>query len=213
MKTALIAGYTGLVGLELLNLLLESDKYQKVIAIGRRKLGKEHPKLNEIIVDFDNLEFAQPIDDIFCCLGSTMKKAGSKEKFRLIDFQYPMNLATAGKEAGATSFVLVSAQGANEQSSFFYNKVKGELEIAIDGLAYDKYEILRPSLLLGDRSESRLAEDIGKIFMRALGFLFVGPLKNVKGVKASSVAHAMIYLANDGSAGKRVHKSGVIQRF
>ena len=213
MKTALIAGHTGLVGGELLNLLLESDKYQKVIAIGRRKLGREHPKLHELIVDFDNLEFNQDIDDVFCCLGTTMKKAGSRDKFRLVDFQYPLNIAVATKETGAKAFVLVSANGASKKSNFFYNQVKGELEEAVEKLAFDKYEIVRPSLLIGDRDESRFAEDLGKGFMKAFGFLFVGPLKNIKGIKGLSVARAMIYAANDGSGGKRIHKSGVLQRF
>ena len=118
MKTALIAGYTGLVGRELLNLLLASDKYQKVIAIGRRKLDIEHEKLVETVVDFDLIDIEGPVDDVFCCLGTTMKKAGSKERFRMVDFQYPLNLAIAGKNNGATTFVLVSASGANKNSLF-----------------------------------------------------------------------------------------------
>ena len=213
MKTALIAGYTGLVGRELLNLLLASDKYQKVIAIGRRKLDIEHEKLVVTVVDFDHIDIEGPVDDVFCCLGTTMKKAGSKERFRMVDFQYPLNLAIAGKNNGATTFVLVSASGANKNSLFFYNRVKGEIEEAIDRLAFGNYEVLRPSMLLGDRQETRIIEDIGKLFMKIFGFLFIGPLKNVKGVKASAVARAMIYLANDGSGGKRLHRSAVLQRF
>lgn len=213
MKTAVIAGYTGLVGRELLKLLLQSDKYAKVIALGRRKLEIEHKKLTEQVVDFDDLQFRESVDDVFCCLGTTMKKAGSREKFRLVDFQYPLNLAVSAKNLGASCFVLVSANGANKQSSFFYNQVKGELEEAIDKLAFNKYEVMRPSLLLGERQESRFAEDFGKIIMKLTGFLFIGPLKNIKGIKASSVAKAMIYAANDGSGGKRIHKSGVLQRF
>ena len=213
MKTALIAGYTGLVGRELLNLLLASDQYEKIIAIGRRKLGIEHNKLTEVVIDFDNMVINDHVDDVFCCLGTTMKKAGSREKFRMIDFQYPLNLAIVGKNNGAKTFVLISANGANVHSFFFYNRVKGELEAAIDRLAFTCYEIVRPSLLLGDRSETRFGEDIGKLFMRVFGFLFIGPLKNVKGIKASSVARAMIYLANDGSSGKRVHNSAVLQRY
>lgn len=213
MKTALIAGHTGLVGHELLELLLASDKYDKIIAVGRRKLGVKHAKLEEHIVDFDNLNIGDSVDDIFCCLGTTMKNAGSREKFRMVDFQFPLNLAIAGKNNGAQTYVLVSAKGANTNSLFFYNRVKGEVEAAIERLAFNNYEILRPSLLIGDRSEVRTAEYFGKLFMQVFGFLFIGPLKKIKGVKASSVAKAMIYLANDGSGGKRIHKSAVLQRF
>lgn len=213
MKTALIAGYTGLVGKELLQLLLASDKYDKVIAVGRRKLGLENPKLKELIVDFDNFSIDENINDVFCCLGTTIKKAGSRENFRKVDFQYPLNLAIAGKNSGADTYVVVTAKGANKNSIFFYNRVKGELEEAIDHLKFTKYDIMRPSLLLGDRQEFRLAEKIGNVFMKAIGFLFIGPLKGLKGVEASSVARAMIYVANDGSTGRRIHKSSEIQRF
>lgn len=213
MKTALIAGYTGLVGREILGLLLNSHKYEKVIAVGRRKIDLEHPKLIQQAVDFDNLQLRSNVDDVFCCLGTTIKKAGSKEKFRNVDFQYPLNLAQEARNNGATAFILVSANGANKKSRFFYNKVKGELEEAVDKLGYEKLEIIRPSLLMGDRQESRLVEDIGKFFMQVFGFMFIGPLRNTKVVNASSVAAAMLYFANDGSGGRRRHKSGVLHRF
>jgi uncharacterized protein YbjT (DUF2867 family) len=213
MKVALIAGYSGLVGTELLHLLLESDKYDKVIAIGRRATDFDHPKLEQRIVDFNSLGFNDSINDIFCCLGTTIKKAGSKEKFRLVDYQYPLNLALAGQQAGATCFNLVSAHGASSSSNIFYSQVKGDLEDSISSLNYPKLEIVRPSLLLGERSEKRAGEDLGKIIMSALGFLFIGPLKNIKGIQASSVAKAMLFFANDGSGGKRVHYSSVLQRF
>lgn len=213
MKTALIAGYTGLVGGELLDLLLKSDKYEKVIALGRRDIDLEHPKLVQQQVDFDNLQLTEGVNDVFCCLGTTIKQAGSKENFRRVDFQYPVNLAVEAKAKGASVYLLVSANGASKSSAFFYNQVKGEVEEAIEKIGFDKLEIVRPSLLLGNRKESRLAEDIGKTIMQIFGFLFVGPLKNVKGIRASSVAAAMLSFANDGSGGSRVHKSGVLQRF
>jgi len=213
MKTALVAGYTGLVGSLLLNKLLNSNSYNKVIAIGRRKIDLDHPKLHQQEVDFNNLVLEDEIDDVFCCLGTTIGKAGTKEKFRLVDYQYPLNIAIAAKDKGAVSFLLVSAKGASKNSGFFYNQVKGELEESIQQIGYPKLDFLRPSLLIGDRSESRIFEQIGVVFMKVFGFLFVGPLKNVKGINADAVASAMLYFANDGGLGKRIHNSGDMQSF
>ena len=134
MKTALIAGHSGLVGGELLQLLLNSDKYNKVIAVGRREIDVQHPKLTQQIVDFNKLEIDGKVDDIFCCLGTTIKKAGSQEKFRLVDYQYPINLGLAGLKAGASAYLLVSAHGASANSSIFYSRVKGEVEEGIQSL-------------------------------------------------------------------------------
>jgi uncharacterized protein YbjT (DUF2867 family) len=213
MKTAVIAGYTGLVGRHLLDLLLASDQYNKVIAVGRRALSIDNPKLEFQIVNFDKLSLSGQVDDVFCCLGTTMKKAGSKEKFRIVDFQFPLNLALEAKNKGAKSFILVTANGANKNSIFFYNRVKGEAEEAIEQLKFDKLEIVRPSLLLGDRKESRFLEDVGQAVARAVGVLFVGPLQNVKGISAKTVARAMIYLANDGIMGHRIHRSGELHKY
>lgn len=213
MKTALIAGYTGLVGRHLLDLLLASKNYNKIIALGRRELPIKDDRLVFQIADFDNISLDTKIDDVFCCLGTTMKKAGSREKFRLVDFQYPLNLAIAAKNHGATTFVLVTANGANTKSAFFYNRVKGDVEEAIKRLNFEKYDIVRPSLLLGKRKESRLLEDVGQTLTRALGFIFVGPLKNVRGIESVKVARAMASVANDGKAGQHIHQSRDLQRY
>ena len=213
MKTALIAGYSGLIGAELLNMLLNSAKYDKIIALGRRKIEMQHPKLEQLQVDFNKLELNEKVDDVYCCLGTTIKKAGSQEKFRLVDYQFPMNLAIAGLGAGAKAFLIVTAHGADSKSSIFYNRVKGEVEDGIRSLDYPKIEILRPSLLIGDREENRLGESLGQFFMKAFSFLFVGPLKNIKAVKGTSVARALLHYANDGSQGASVHYSGELQRF
>ena len=214
MKTALVAGYTGLIGSQLLTILLEGNYYDKVIAIGRRNLDFEHPKLVQQKVDFNNLELqGQKIDDVYCCLGTTMKKAGSREKFRLVDFQYPVNLANYCLKNGASKMLLVSSMGADEKSSIFYNKVKGEVEIAVDKLGYPRLDIFRPSLLLGSRGESRLAEDLGKISMKIFGFLFVGPFKNYKAIESSKVARAMYYFGQEDGTGMFLHYSGALQKY
>jgi uncharacterized protein YbjT (DUF2867 family) len=214
MKTAVIAGYSGLIGSQLLKILIESDDYVKVIALGRRSLDIQHPKLIQHNIDFNNIEIEeQNIDDVFCCLGTTMKKAGSKEKFRLVDFQYPVSLANYCLNKGAKQFSLVSSMGADEKSNIFYNKVKGEVEKAISNLGYHRLDIFRPSLLLGTRGESRFAEDLGKAGMKLLGFLFMGPLKDYKAIESTKVARAMAYFSTETGSGTTIHLSGKLQKF
>ena len=214
MKTALITGYSGLIGRQLLSLLLEDDRYGQVIAVGRRNLDIKHPKLSQQIIDFTDIHLNNThIDDVFCCLGTTMKKAGSQEKFRLVDFQYPVSIASYGLKIGAKRMLLVSSLGANEKSMVFYSKVKGEVEKAISRLGYSRVDIFRPSLLLGPRDDARLAEDLGKGLMKVFGFLFVGPLKDYKAIAGSKVASAMLYFAKDEGSGIYIHSSGELQKY
>ena len=214
MKTAIIAGHTGLVGEQLLSLLLEEASYTKVIAVGRRKIELSHPKLEQQLVDFNDLNIkSDKVDDVFCCLGTTMKVAGSKEKFRLVDFQYPLNLGQYCQKKGARSYSLVSSMGADSTSSIFYNKVKGEVEETIDQLGYSQLNIYRPSMLLGQRKEFRLGEAIGKTVMVALGFFFVGSLKNYKAIESIRVARAMLHFAKIAGMGKNVHPSAELQLY
>ena len=214
MKTALVAGYTGLIGSQLLTILLESSYYDKVIAIGRRSLDIQHPKLIQQKIDFSNIQLDDPnVDDVYCCLGTTMKKAGSKDKFRLVDFNYPVSLASFCLNNGAKQFLLVSSMGADAKSNIFYNQVKGEVENAISKLGYPRLDIFRPSLLLGPRGESRFAEDLGKAGMKLFGFLFIGPLKNYKAIESSRVAKAMLYFAQEEGAGNYFHLSADLQQF
>jgi nucleoside-diphosphate-sugar epimerase len=214
MKTALIAGHTGLIGSQLLTLLLTSEQYDRVIAIGRSSVDIRHPKLIQQIVDFNNLELEEEkIDDVYCALGTTMKKAGSKDKFRLVDFQFPVNMAGYLLKKGAQRFLLVSSMGADESSNIFYNQVKGEVEHAISKIGYTRLDIFRPSLLLGPRGESRFAEDIGKAAMKLFGFLFIGPLKDYRAIESSKVAAAMLYYAQEDGVGNHVHLSGELQNF
>ena len=214
MKTALIAGSTGLIGGQLLSTLLKSNYYDKVIAVGRRNLDIQHPKLIQQEIDFSNIRLdQQKIDDVFCCLGTTMKKAGSKEKFRLVDFHYPVSLATYCLNLGARQFLLVSSMGADANSGIFYNQVKGEVENAVSKLGYGRLDIFRPSLLLGDRGESRIVEDLGKVAMKIFGFLFLGSLKNYKAIDSGKVARAMNYCAQEEGSGNHLHLSAALQKF
>ena len=139
MKTALIAGASGLIGSQLLPLLLNGDRYERVNVLTRSALHLEHPKFKNLVVNFDQLSSSGQLleaDDVFCCLGTTMKKAGSKEAFRKVDHTYPLELAKVSKQCGARQYLLVSALGANKNSSIFYNAVKGEVEEAIAAIGF-----------------------------------------------------------------------------
>jgi uncharacterized protein YbjT (DUF2867 family) len=213
MKTALVAGSTGLIGKQLLQLLLDSDRYDKVKALTRSDLNISHPKLSQIKPDFRRLiDFKHELsaNDIFCCLGTTMAKVKSKEKFYEVDFTFPSELAKAGSEQGAQQFLLVSALGADHHSSIFYNRVKGELEEAISRIHFDAIHIFRPSLLLGPREEHRSGEEAAKIFYKIFGFVIPGKYKAIDSAK---VAQAMLYYASLEEKGIFIYESRDLQRI
>jgi uncharacterized protein YbjT (DUF2867 family) len=212
MKTALIAGSTGLIGSQLLSLLLQNPAYTKVIALTRVDLP-QHPKLTQIRVDFARLgenSSALKADDVYCCLGTTMAKAGSKENFYQVDFYFPFLLAKTTRSVGAKKFMLVSALGASKNSSIYYNQVKGEIEEAISSVAFDAVHVFRPSLLLGPRTEKRSAEDAAKFFYKAFGFLIPKKYKAIESVK---VARAMQHFASEDKKGIFIHESADLQQF
>lgn len=213
MKVALIAGATGLIGSNLLQKLIRDPAYAKIISIGRRPSSVAHEKLQSFIVDFDSLGESKHhliADDVFCCLGTTMKKAGSKEKFFQVDHDYPVKLAQATHQNGAKQFLLVSALGANEKSSFYYNEVKGKVENTIGAIGFKSYHIFRPSLLLGQRDENRPGEEAAKKFYGIFDFLI--PLK-YKGIEGSKVAESMLFYAKQEVPGKHIHVSADLQQF
>lgn len=213
MKTALIAGSTGLIGSPLLQLLLDDDFYDAVIAISRKPLGIAHQKLENIVLDFDRMtEHHNKLkaDDIFCCLGTTIKKVKTKEKFRKVDFDYPVELARITKANGAENYLLVSALGADKNSRIFYNQVKGEVEEAINQVGFTSFHIFRPSLLMGDRSESRSGEEAGKVFFKYLGFLVP---KKYKGIESIKVARAMQEVAKKNTHGMHTVESIELQAY
>ncbi|MFZ6009019.1 MAG: oxidoreductase [Bacteroidota bacterium] len=213
MKTALIAGSTGLIGKQLLKLLLDSDRYQKVIAITRQELSISHSKLVQVKADFklisETLHGVKP-DDVFCCLGTTMAKAGSKENFYQVDFYYPFLLAKTARSLGAKQYLLISALGADRNSSIYYNRVKGEVEEAITEVGFDTLHIFRPSLLLGSRVEKRSGEDAAKFFYKAFGFLIPA---RYKAIDSAKVAKSMLYFASQEQKGNHIHESPEMQKF
>jgi len=212
-KTALIAGATGLTGSTLLKILTASDVYEKISLVSRKMLSVQHTKTEEVLVDFDKLEdFANRLhaDDVFCCLGTTIKKAGSKEILKKVDYEYPLQLAKITKGNGAKRFLLVSAMGASEKSPFFYSRVKGALEKSLSDLGFDALHIFRPSLLLGKRNEFRFGEQVAVILFKMLSWAFVGPLRKYKGIKAETVANAMFIAAQKDGQGVKIWESDMI---
>ena len=212
-RTALLAGATGLIGSQLLPLLLASDRYSKVIVIGRRPVELTHSKLDNQVVDFDNLSSSAKLlvaDDIYCCLGTTMKQAGSREAFRKVDFGYPVALAGICHELGAKQYSLVSAMGAKRESAFFYNRVKAEAEDVISAIAFRSIHIYRPSLLVGPRSRRRPGESIGSIVGTL--FSFMTP-KRYRPIRSIKVARAMLSYASRDEDGIYFHPSDTLQSF
>jgi uncharacterized protein YbjT (DUF2867 family) len=212
-KTAMIAGATGLVGHHLLELLLQDPSYAKVIALSRHRLTVQNSKLEEILVDFDQLQTITPslhVEDVFCSLGTTIKRAGSREAFRKVDFDYVVNVARFGLSLGARGFYVVSSMGANPQSRAFYLRVKGEMEEAVKAFGYPSLGIFRPSLIAGRRRESRLGERVALWLAKLISPLLVGPLKKYRPNSAAAIARAMIRHAGDCPAGSVIIPSSAI---
>lgn len=211
-RTALLAGSTGLIGNQLLQLLLHDVAYDKVIALSRKPLEGTHPKLENIVLEADQLRQHATLkaDDVFCCLGTTIKQAKTKEAFRKVDFDYPLELAKTLYANGAKQFLLVSALGSDKNSSIFYNRVKGEVEAAIASVGFVTFHIFKPSLLIGPRKEQRAGEDAAKVFYKIFGFLI--PQK-YKGIESIKVARAMLAMARENKSGLHIHESDSLQKY
>jgi uncharacterized protein YbjT (DUF2867 family) len=206
VRTALIAGATGLVGSACLQKLLSGDDYTRVISMVRRPLAA-HPKLDSQIIDFERVQTLDvtPIDDFFCALGTTIKKAGSQEAFRKVDLEYPKMLAQYAKRCGARRIAIVSSVGADPAASNFYLRVKGEMEAAIESFGFDSTNIFRPSFLVGNRPEQRIGERIAIPLAKALQFALIGGLRRYRSIHADAVAAAMVASAKAGKPGTHVY--------
>ena len=214
MRTALVAGATGLVGGHLLRLLLEDGAYERVTALVRRGVPLSHKKLVQREINFDllrDLAGSTRVHDVFCALGTTMRQAGSRDAFRKVDFTYVTELARLASDQRSSQFLLVTALGANPRSSVFYNRVKGEAEEAVKRLRFDAVHVFRPSLLVGDRKESRPAERIGTVLARLVTPVLVGPLRPYRPIAAETVARAMVRAAGEGRRGTHLYRSDQIQ--
>lgn len=195
--TAVLVGATGLVGSALLRELLSGGHYAAVRALVRRAL-EPAPKLEARVVDFDapaSFSDALDVQHVFCALGTTIKKAGSEAAFRHVDFELPLAIARTARQRGATALFVVTAIGADPHSKIFYNRVKGELEQALKELGYPTAAIFRPSLLTGERQESRPGERLGIAAASALAPLLHGGLRRYRPIAAEQVARAMASVA------------------
>ncbi|MBL8236141.1 MAG: NAD(P)H-binding protein [Bryobacterales bacterium] len=209
MRAAAIAGATGLTGQHLLNRLLDDHSFDPVLSVLRKPMHRSHPRLQERVVDFQSLSASKPlpIDIAFCCLGTTIRKAGSQEAFRAIDHGYVLAFANWAKQNGARHFLFVSSVSAHLHSSNFYLRVKAETERDLETLGFDWLDIFQPSFLLGQRAESRPAERFGQIVIESIHILLAGPLERYRGIAAAHVAAAMLARANNpGAPGVRRHE-------
>jgi uncharacterized protein YbjT (DUF2867 family) len=211
-RIALLAGATGLVGRHLLPLLLDDRDVAEVVVLTRRLLATPHPKLQQGVVDFDQLTnfVLPPVDDFYCCLGTTIRQAGSEEAQRRVDFVYPLTIAGMALAAGATRCLFVSAMGANARSRVFYSRTKGEAEDALARLPFQTVFAFRPSLLAGERSEFRAGERAALALMQPLSFLFPA---RYRPIAAADVARAMLACANSAKVGRFVVASDEIRRI
>lgn len=213
---AIIAGATGLIGSSLLQQLLDHPHYTKVTAIVRKEIALQHPKLRQLVVDFDRLEnYQEEIkgDVVFCALGTTKSKTPDQTQYRKIDYQYPLDIAFMAHQNGASQYHLVSSLGANANSSVFYTRLKGEVERDLKTIPFKAIHIYRPSLLDGDRKEHRSAEGIMIGLMRFLNPLLIGGLKKYRSIKIEKVASAMLKQSLTPVAGIFTYDSDEIERL
>lgn len=214
-RKALIVGATGLIGGFCLQGLLDDPNYSEVIALVRKPILKTHRKLRTVVTKFDNLEHELSTvqsHDIFCCLGTTIKKARSQGAFKKIDFTLIVTVAELMQKQGAEQFLVVSALGADKDSKVFYNRVKGEMESALQELGYPCLRIFRPSLLLGPREEFRLGEKIAVILTPLIKPFLQGSLKKYAPVEAEKVAQFMVKAARqEPISGVYIYESNQIK--
>lgn len=212
--TAMVIGATGLVGREVTNELLRSG-WKEVRLLTRRLLDIENGRLSQHLVDWERLEkygeLFHGVDALFCCLGTTIKTAGSQANFERVDLEYPLKAAELAHRAGVKQLLVVSAMGANSRSRQFYSRTKGRMEEGVSRSGIPGVHLFRPSLLLGERDEFRRGERAAAFLMTRLEFLMVGRAAKYRAVKGSTVARAMVHIAEASPPGIHVYPNDVIQ--
>jgi uncharacterized protein YbjT (DUF2867 family) len=207
-RSAIVAGGTGLVGGALLDLLRRDPTYRQTTSLVRRERPAP-PGVTSRLVDFERLEelTLPPLDDAFCCLGTTRRDAGSAAAFRRVDLDYVVAFGQLAKHAGARRFMLVSSLGASPDSSFLYPRTKGECEVAISAIGFSTLVIVRPSFLVGARSEPRPAEAVALRAGRLIRPILVGPLRRYAPVDALAVARTLARAAVAAPSGITIIES------
>jgi uncharacterized protein YbjT (DUF2867 family) len=215
MNTAVVAGPTGLVGRYLVQTIEEDAFYDRVVLLTRKPAGGYREKVRELPADYEELraEALVGASHLFCCLGTTIRKAGTESAFRTVDYDYVVRFAQAGLDAGARRLMLVSSVGADPKSSNFYLKVKGEAEEAVSRLGFEGLYIFRPSFLLGAREESRPGEQLAGRLARGLEWLLAGGLRKYRPMPAGLLASAMAAAGERGSPGRHVLEFDQIVRM
>ncbi|MGZ3754856.1 MAG: oxidoreductase [Mucilaginibacter sp.] len=212
---AVVVGGSGLIGRLLINLLLKSAEYNEVVSLGRKKITSKNNRLTQHIVDFNSLDSHADLIDgdvVFCCLGSTRKKTPDLDEYRIIDHDYPVKLAEIAHSHGASQFHLVSALGANKNSSNFYSKMKGETEEDIKAIGLKCLFIYQPSLLTGHRHEQRSMERIAIVMMAILNPFLIGSLRKYRSIPAETVAKAMYKQSLQKKKGVHIYTSDKIKK-
>ena len=192
-KTAIIIGATGLVGSHLVKELLSDDVFETVKVFGRRSVGYQHPKLQEFICDFEQLDKTKENitgDILFSSLGTTLKQAGSKAQQYKVDFTYQYEFACLAAQNGIKQYMLVSSASANARSKMFYLRIKGELEQKVQALTFSSIQIIQPSGLVGQREHRRRLEEVGNTILSGL-VKIIPPLRKYRSIEGSTVARAM----------------------
>jgi uncharacterized protein YbjT (DUF2867 family) len=214
-RTALVFGSTGLVGNLLLEELVGSERYLAIKIFVRQSTGITLPKVKEIIVDFSESDSLAPEltgDDLFICLGTTIKKAGSVENMEKVDRDLPVKIAEMAQRNGIRNIAVVSSIGASAGSRNYYLRIKGEMEDGIMGLNFENIVVVRPSMLLGERKERRTGELVGKVMMTAFRPVLTGKLKKYRAIHGRDVARAMIMILQQ-EQGKKIYESDELQNI
>ncbi|MCC2658829.1 MAG: hypothetical protein K0Q76_3937 [Panacagrimonas sp.] len=200
-RIAVVAGHTGLVGRHLLDLLLQDARYTRVIAVGRRAPERKDPRLDVVTTGMDDLSRVGAklaADDAFCCLGTTIRAAGSKAAFERVDFHMVVDFGRAARAAGARRCFVVSSLSADARSPIYYSRIKGKAEQALGEIGFDALHIVRPSLLLGTRSEHRPGEALAQRVAPLIGPLMRGALAKYRPIEARDVAQSLVALSRRG---------------
>lgn len=212
-KRAVVFGATGMIGQELTIQLIKNTDYEAVIAVTRRKLPVTDQKLEQVLItDYSELPGIKDrliADQFYCCIGTTIKKAGSQEVFKNTDYGIPLIISQTAETLSVPSLVVISSIGADSRSSNFYLRTKGEMEKAVRKAYSGHLKFIRPSLLMGKRVESRFGEKAAVVFMNLFGWLFAGPLRKYRGIRAEDVASAMIKIS-DLPSGQMIYESDAL---
>ena len=192
-QKAAVFGSTGLVGSAIVDALKKHQSIDKIYCYGRKPPMFMEGKTTEFKpFETDNFRMPEDADLVFCALGTTIKKAGSRQDFQEVDLYAVQRIAEKSKEYGIRHLIVISSVGADMDSKNFYLRTKGQMEEAVKQAGIEHTVIVRPSLLLGKRDEKRPAESLGKFLMAPLGFLMAGPLKKYRPIQARQVARTMI---------------------